>query len=631
MTLALQKIAELIKQKKIKKALQLLAKQKIHDYTFFHQKAICHFQLKQYPQALFASKEALKRQPDNKIKVKLLNDMAMISLLISDSNSALEHYKKSLNIDSSANNAFACEQYVMLLLEKGEFSSVIEYGNKLVSLPQHSAKAYIAILSSCLAQKKYALLNSYLSKITTSLNEFSSEQLVNILNMLLANNLINEFNLMLEKLNENYEGAFWLREFNELILKKDVVKPKKSKSGLVTGNDHKLVSLISQLVEHSIAKGASFDPLLEIIASDGELSINYYGDTQTKLIDIPISCMPLLCDYEISLDYNYKLLCRKKTPMLNPEAEFTMELLIDIYNQSNKIEAWLKANPFLALYDSPILLSKLLEAKKYNAKIQKLKSIFESGDKTKLILESFLGSRQLGYKNDFLSKNNIITSNKVEGGLLSVIDFLNHKSNSNSYKNSANSIFVYGNADKTTNEVFVQYNEFDSVLTYLFYGFVDISAPFITSINVELVTTYGQKWTLLGNSVASSELKEGSFAHNHSHLPEISHLTNGTILLNKLLIPTEPKSTLLKDILVNIINTIAPEDILKNDAFFRNEIVNIEKQILVANITYWSDLKKLAEQDTLSSEDAKAQLFLLIEGNLTSLKNYANHNSILLF
>jgi tetratricopeptide (TPR) repeat protein len=634
MSIELQKIGALIKNKKYKKALLSLKKMPSSIYGVELYKGVCHSGLKQYPQALIHFKAAQKTIPENK-KTTLLNDMAMAALLMKENEQAIEYYMDSLKLDSTANNAFAREQLVSLLVNNQQYDLALSYITQLFALQNFAVKAYITGVKIAVATGSNDLLKQYLVKIKLQKTDFSHEQLAEVLNTLIKKQQTGEFNDLLGELNNTFKEAAWLDSFNSYasdLNKKAKPKIKKLPKKQITGRDKKLIGLITELVEHNKQQGAYFHPDLEIKANNGELSVYYYGQKNTKLIDIPVACMPLLCDYEFTLTGNDKLVVKSNSNhMVNPKAEYTMQLLVSIYNQSNKMQKWQVACPFIALYDSPDLLNALLDAKLHNVKVQLLKQTLVSGNRKKLCIDTFFGSRAFGYKSDFLNKNKITSGKNREQGLLSVIDFLNHKLNSNSFKLTNNSVHITGSADAQSNEVFVQYNEFDPLYTYLFYGFVDIEAPFLASIPCELATTYGHVLQITGESTIGNTLSEGKFNHNQAYLPQLVRVSTNKVKLNKLIMPVNALSTLLKDTLLNVINTTAPDEIVKNDTFFKSEIAHLEKQLILANKAYWLKLQRMANEEKNIPEANLIQLHELINFSTSLINNYANKNAIALF
>ena len=111
----------------------------------------------------------------------------------------------------------------------------------------------------------------------------------------------------------------------------------------------------------------------------------------------------------------------------------------------------------------------------------------------------------------------------------------------------------------------------------------------------------------------------------------MTSLGGNSIKLNKLIVPSNAKSTLLKDTLLSVINTTAPDEISKSDAFFESEIAQLEKQIILANKAYWLKLQKLVINEKNISSDVLKQLSDLINFAMDSLNRYANKNALVLF
>lgn len=147
---------------------------------------------------------------------------------------------------------------------------------------------------------------------------------------------------------------------------------------------NKLVSLVALVQSH----GAFLDKNLHIIHSGTQLSvhINNYDSDFKKLIEIPISLMPEINDYEFTLK-NEKIVCKPKRGIDTLQSNI-MQLMIEIYNETDKIREHKNSNLFYNLKNHKEFLKYLLHVEKSD-KVKKYLELLDENKIEELLLESF--------------------------------------------------------------------------------------------------------------------------------------------------------------------------------------------------------------------------------------------------
>lgn len=392
------------------------------------------------------------------------------------------------------------------------------------------------------------------------------------------------------------------------------------------------------MLSHCESSGSWFHPSLKIFENNGTLSVKVFEKTDEtqKLISIPYTGLPLISDYHFQLNEHDKLLITPIDKPVNPDAINTMMLLQKIYNSADKIKHWKKESPFITLRKHAKLLAKLCAAKPANDKIIHYNRLLQEQKIDELAIQSFLGSRQMPFRQQDLKEHGIISPKNVEDGLLSVIDFLNHKTKSNHYQRQHGKLHVSGPVCPTTHELFVQYNHFDPLLTYIFYGFIDLDAPHIYSVPIELTMLNGLKINVLGSSSKITEtMVPDELKRLKDYIPQISEEYKGSVEVNKLMIPNINESLLLREVLTVLINTVDTKHTYPNADALHQEVLHLEKQVIIKNTTYWQEVQTLLtcekSDDKTHNTEALAQVQQLVDFFKNHCQKYSEKFGISLF
>jgi hypothetical protein len=332
-----------------------------------------------------------------------------------------------------------------------------------------------------------------------------------------------------------------------------------------------------------------------------------------------------MTDFDVNLVQDNKLSVIPKQKMLNPTAKNTMRLMVDIYNQTDKILSWKQTSPFFALQNQPKLLEMLVAGKKYTSKVIKFYQALKDKEYDKLAVDSFFGSRTFTYSQAALAKAGIHTTESGELGILSIVDFLNHQVGANRFQTKDSGLYVSGKGQPSNQELFVHYNNFDALLTYLIYGFVDISAPWLFSTPIQIMTSNNLKIDILGNSATiSTESYSQSGDYLADYLPNITSVNNKHFGIDKLVIPNKANNTLLRESLNVVIKSIDKTNHFVTDKQLAVEVTLLERQIIAKNLSYWREIGRL---NTVNNADVE----LLTSTTTKHINSYASSLGISMF
>ncbi|ATC93399.1 tetratricopeptide repeat protein [Pseudoalteromonas tunicata] len=629
----LSQVNELISKNKIKKALTLIKKVNSKNVTYgsLDLEGVCYFHNNQFALAITRFEKALKITPNNIEKIRVLSNLASAHIKSNNKEKALDCFIAALQLDPSANNAQTRLKICQLACELEKFDLVLEYGEKLRLLTDYSNEALHLLLIASFSNNDNVKKEYYSTKLLSECVNFSSASSQKFLNLMYLANDNALGNKLLELLKPKHNHEKWFAQFSQIFNPQQQTIPLLDNASIpakkVIGSNKKLVKLINRLFENNIEHGASFHPRLRVFEENNNLSIKVFSNNQSneRLLDIPLKCMPLLNDYEISLTDDDLLVTKPKSNMLNPSAQETMQLMVEIYNESQKIKAWKACCPFFTLQSNPSLLDKLVSGKEFNQKVQNFNILSKNNELNILAIESFFGSRTFSYEQKALSALGIVSERPIELGLLSIIDFLNHKVKTNYYNLNQTSLSVSGQPDLNNAELFVHYNNYDPFLTYLIYGFIDTQAPWFFSVPITVQTSDNTSLFILGNSTTQST---DNISENGDYLadfaPDIVTLEQNKFQIDKMVIPAVDNSVLLTETLKMILMSIDKDNSYLNDTKLMNEVSHLEKQIILKNYHYWLEVKKL---NTPENNDVS----LLVNTALNHLTQYAKYNGISLF
>jgi hypothetical protein len=344
--------------------------------------------------------------------------------------------------------------------------------------------------------------------------------------------------------------------------------------------------------------------------------------------------MPLLCDYCFSLEDNLLKVTSNKE-QLSANNQHLMQLMIELYNCTNKIAAWQAVHPLLSMKDFPELINYLYQNTNHNHKLTKHKLMFDQGKWSELTLQSFIGSRELNFSKEFLATGGIDIQNNEEKGLLTIIDLLNHKYGENGYipNEQTASLHIKNKPDPQNQEVFVHYNKLDPLLSYLLYGFVDTNSPILHSVPLRIKCLSGLVLIIQGAVGRAQEEIIEMAPHLQEYLPTGFMREGNCIIVRNVIIPNLSAKNTLHEVMKLILLDCDNEHIYQNEEMIEQELSSIKKQLCLGNLKYWQDfsaLLKLKKFDSLPTQP-KNDLNALITFSTDQIKNYMKANQVTIF
>ena len=265
-----------------------------------------------------------------------------------------------------------------------------------------------------------------------------------------------------------------------------------------------------------------------------------------------------------------------------------MEALLELYNLTGKLAYHRRTSPWLLLASSPEILGFLIPAR-YQAGFG-LKILLSSGNNDEMMLQSFLNSRVLGYFDRSTAPPYPV--------FMPVLDLFNHDFQGalfeiNQDHNKEGSVAIKRSIPSrfTGNECFACYGPHDSFDPWLLYGFIDLTAPFVTSIamTIELPTLGKIELTPVIKNREPRNLptvvSDLSF-----YIPAVLAKNGDNINVARLVIPGPAAPRALRRTLHFLISEMHPGHAKK-----QNLVMQAEEQIVAANYVYYQNLARFLQ------------------------------------
>lgn len=299
--------------------------------------------------------------------------------------------------------------------------------------------------------------------------------------------------------------------------------------------------------------GATFSENLVLRAMDGDLSFTSSVPTSEPelLMSIPEKAFIPYEGVKFKLKGN-ELVIASGAENLSPQVRERLETMVTIYNLTNKIEKYKESSPRVAFKDDPEFLKRLVAGREGTQIAENTLEILTAEDEEQVIISSFLKTRNFNFGG---SKEKIIP----------FIDFTNHHTLARPFDRgkdqSGSHVMGLRNSKplEGENECFVRYGKWDSLDTYIMFGFSSEKSAFIRSIPMEIpIEGVG---VLKVNSQVGGQFR-GTLPEEMADLktlfPQLLHVSKGRIEVSTLLIPNPRRPIALKRILASLIMQMAP-------------------------------------------------------------------------
>jgi hypothetical protein len=287
--------------------------------------------------------------------------------------------------------------------------------------------------------------------------------------------------------------------------------------------------------------------------------------------------------------------------------------------------------PWLLFRESPALLNSLLKAKTID-EIYEKKLDFVNDEPTALSEEEFICydfmiSRLIG-----LQKNDNILPMTV---IMPLVDYFKHDYRGENYafekdENNNDALFLtFKNYQPFPEErtSYAAYGQFDSIDTFIGYGFVSYNQPFIYSIpmKIEIPGTDGliiESRPGMHTNKVPERLKDIA-----RFLPIVSQENDSeAIKLSCLVIPLKPTANAMRRILRAAIRTLAGKYVSKEFVF--EQVLEAEKLIIETNINFYDDLLEEIKADNTTADHLKEKIRAIADAQLNKLYKYVHIDNI---
>ncbi len=382
-----------------------------------------------------------------------------------------------------------------------------------------------------------------------------------------------------------------------------------------------LSKTLAQLCAEVEKCGGYFDDSLILKVENGDLSFssNLPRDPRKVLISIPQKAFIPLTQLEFGLDRN-NLVVASGEEKLNPNAASLLNLMLKVYNLTNKIQKYRTFSPRCAFQEDTELLRALASGRPETGIAKRvLEFIGASEQETQnLVVKSFLRTRNFSFKN----------SPKT---LIPFIDFTNHNTAALPFRRERSESgefamqLVNSKPNEGENQCFARYGQWDCLDTYLMFGFSTKKPQYLRSIPIDIELGEVGKIKALGKVQGAFKGKLPEKIADLSHLfPAVNQVSPREMQISAILIPSLRWPFALKRILVVLVTTLSPNI----EKIHLQEIVaSAETQILNKNKAFYLSLSQLLEdrKEKYKSAPAYQEAVKMVKIQLGEIGAYENY------
>jgi hypothetical protein len=595
---------------------------------------VCQHSLQQVDEARSSYQEAQAFAVTDEEKLTLYRNLRSLELSLGNKKVATEFLAKELEITGVEAHTEAAILFCDLAYELKDYHAVQFIAEQLLTISDQwiVAALYMVRVHNDLRQPE--LVFDYLKQLMAMEAKLSEQQTADCLMYLLRNNYDQEAKQFFEQILPRYKFSSWCKKVQAELDRRlqtsedvDVEIPE----ARVIGTNQALISLVEELLVALEARGTSIHDRVRIYEQNGELSVKSFTPINSiaHLILVPIKCIPMETDYDYALDDNNHLIANPREVMVNPDARDVMALMVKIYNATDKFNHWQSVYPLLALRDFQDILQYLLNHKQHDSSDPFMQMVANE-QWQELTIKSYFNSRTFSFRREWLNEVGLKTDYAYEKGILTVVDFVNHRVGSSNYNYDRDKhyIDVISSPDPDTREIFVQYNLTDLVNAYLFYGFVDEHFQWLNSRAMTLTTDYGFTIKITNNYQPFAGKLPPELDHLRVYLPGNISQKDNEIEISHLVIPRMTDGKVLRNSILYILSeTGIAAQIANSDAISR-QVDDLILQVLSANNEYWFEFTMLVNGTHLNNKQfagpAYEDLHKLCKLALAHLKPYEN-------
>lgn len=229
--------------------------------------------------------------------------------------------------------------------------------------------------------------------------------------------------------------------------------------------------LIAGLVELILGNGGFIHPNLKVLVVGNDLSVSFIKKLNKgeQLIALPLSCMPILSDFEYTIKNHHMIATPKESRSISLVHRDVMSMSVELYNLFDKVEDYSHFSPPIQLKKHSVLCQTLLKASKAEAFSDQL---FKTPNDLKIVC--------------FWHNRAYYDVDSATDRLIPFLEFVDHHSFADGYR--AGSLPSIGDIVElryipieASKAVYVSYSLIDALQTFVKYGFVDRSSFFVQS------------------------------------------------------------------------------------------------------------------------------------------------------
>lgn len=344
------------------------------------------------------------------------------------------------------------------------------------------------------------------------------------------------------------------------------------------------------------------------------------------LLRVPTHCMPLLHHFTLSFD-GKQILAEPVEEMGDSPTlvqKRILELLLALFNETDKVNAFAECSPFVAFREHPDILATLASSFSTRSPVFDL----VGGDLNELKLKAFLHSR--------------VHQEGADVRLLPLIDFADHHTYANGFNHYhdalgyTESIEIQSNHMSGQSACMVCYKYRDALSSFINYGFLDKSATFLQSVplSVDLgefilgVEAGYLNENQLGMDRINSALPNYNFLFDETpfYISTFNFPDNDTMRLHYVMLPTVENERYLKEAIVFLLTCF--EKRFSSAQGTINNTKNIHKiisTIVAENLSYYEGLGGLLAVSNLDMKlPAVSMLAKLVKRQSKLLRAYPN-------
>lgn len=386
-------------------------------------------------------------------------------------------------------------------------------------------------------------------------------------------------------------------------------------SPVIVSADRHIDTALQKLIVLLRNAGAALADGLIIRCVAGNLSIGAPTVRRGAMLTrMPADCLVPLTDLQVALVEDEIVISGARSGLKTATRAIT-EAMFEIYNLAGKVAQHRHTSPWSLIVSHPELLSYIAPPSRDDFPFSA--QDIRAGDDAKVMLASFLHSR--------LFAHNPSGQGQSRSVLVPITDFLNHHWKGEPYSYGGRGAVVMRRSaplPENGDECFASYGLHDAHDTWIAYGFLDETIPFVQSLAMT-VHLPGAGTIRLGDVPLARGAAGLSVQGLQSYVPRELRRKGNYLSVGAAVIPGPQAPRALRRALRVLISELGAPGQQHHDLVMR-----AEEQIIEANLTYYDKLKSCLQRLSVKSTvhaAIRANFVRLCEGQLARLRNYRSY------